>query len=136
MADGKQTTDGVAQAVEGHAQTTSPRAAVWEDFIDIFYAPASVFRRREHGSVFIPLLVVTVLTAAVFYLNSGALQPLFDAEFDRQMAPAMRDNPNLTPEAVALYKALGAEVRPSNQPLDQSFRDGVALLDGPLRNVA
>jgi hypothetical protein len=43
---------------------------------------------------------------------------------------------HLTPEAVALYKALGAEVRPSNEPLDQSFRDGVALLDGPLRNVA
>ncbi len=110
MADGKQTTDGVAQAAEGNAQTTSPRAAVWEDFIDIFYAPAPVFRRREHGSVFIPLLVVTVLTAAVFYLNSGALRPLFDAEFDRQMATAMRDNPNLTPEAVERMRGFTSRV--------------------------
>ena len=42
------------------------RVAIWEDFIDIFYAPSAVFRRREHGSVFIPLIVVTLLTGAIF----------------------------------------------------------------------
>jgi hypothetical protein len=80
--------------------SAAPRAALWEDFIDIFYAPSSVFRRRESGSVFIPLAVITVLCAAIFYLNSGTLQPIFDAEFDRGMATAMRQNPNLPPEAV------------------------------------
>jgi hypothetical protein len=44
------------------------------------------------------MLVVTVLTGVIFYLNSGAMQPMFDAEFDRSMAAAMRDNPKLTPE--------------------------------------
>ena len=34
--------------------------------------------------------VVTMLCGALFYLNSGALQPIFDAEFDRGMAIAMR----------------------------------------------
>jgi hypothetical protein len=86
------------------------QTAIWEDFIDIFYAPSAVFRRREHGSVVIPLLVVTVLTAAIFYLNSGALRPLFDAEFDRNMAAAMRDNPKLQPEMVDEMRTFTARV--------------------------
>lgn len=107
MADGQQAVEGAAQSAQGRVQTT---AAVWEDFIDIFYAPASVFRRREQGSVFVPLLVVTLLTSAIFYLNSGALRPLFDAEFDRQMAAAMRDNPALTPEAVERMRGFTSRV--------------------------
>jgi hypothetical protein len=90
------------------AETT--RAAVWEDFIDIFVSPSAVFRRREHGSVFVPLFVVTLLTGVIFYLNSGALQPLFDAEFDRQMAAAMRANPKITPEMVENMRAFGTRV--------------------------
>jgi hypothetical protein len=78
----------------------APRAAVWEDFIDIFYAPSAVFRRREHGNFLIPLVVITMLCGVLFYLNTGTLQPMFDAEFDRQMSVAMRENPSITPEAV------------------------------------
>ena len=77
----------------------TPRAAIWEDFIDIFYAPSAVFRRRESGNFFVPLVVITIVCGALFFLNSGALQPMFDAEFDRQMATAMRQNPNIPPEA-------------------------------------
>ncbi len=85
-------------------------ASIWEDFVDIFYAPSAVFRRREHGSVFIPLLVVTVLTGVIFYLNSGALQPLFDTEFDRQMAAAVRDNPKISPEVVENMRGFASRV--------------------------
>lgn len=88
----------------------APRAAIWEDFIDIFYAPSAVFRRRENGSVFAPLIVVTLLVGAIFYLNSGALQPLFDAEFDRQMAAQMRDNPKITPEVVDRMRGFAQRV--------------------------
>lgn len=73
---------------------------LWEDFIDIFYAPASVFRRREQGPILLPLFLITVLVGTIFFLNSGALQPLFEAEFDRQMAAQMRENPKITPEVV------------------------------------
>jgi hypothetical protein len=67
----------------------------------IFSAPSAIFRRREHGSFFIPLLVVTLLTGAIFYLNSGVMQPVFEAEFDRQIALAARDRPPIPPEALA-----------------------------------
>jgi len=73
------------------APAVTPRAAIWEDFVDIFYAPSSVFRRRENGNFFIPLAVITLVC--------GALQPMFDAEFDRGMATAMRQNPNIPTEA-------------------------------------
>jgi hypothetical protein len=78
----------------------APRAAVWEDFIDIFYAPSSVYRRRENGNVFVPLVVITIICGVLFFLTSGALQPVFDAEFDRGIAAAMRQNPDM-PAAAA-----------------------------------
>jgi hypothetical protein len=82
------------------APVAAPPAAIWEDFIDIFYAPSAVFRRRENGNFFIPLAVVTIVCGVLFYLNSGALQPMFDAEFDRGMAAARRQNPNIPTEAM------------------------------------
>ncbi len=93
------------------APVATPRAAVWEDFIDIFYAPSAVFRRRETGNVFIPLAVITILCGVLFYLNSGALQPMFDAEFDRQMATAMRQNPNIPPEAVDRMRGFALRIQ-------------------------
>ena len=85
-------------------------AAVWEDFIDIFYAPSAVFSRRERGSAWIPLLVVTLLVGGLFFINSGVLQPIMDAEFDRQMALAMRNNPQMTPELVERFRQIGTRI--------------------------
>ena len=85
--------------------------AVWEDFIDIFYSPSAVFRRRENGSFFVPLTVITIVCAALFFLNSGALQPMFDAEFDRQMSVAMRQNPNIPAEAVESMRGFGMRLQ-------------------------
>ena len=93
------------------APVAAPHAAIWEDFIDIFYAPSSVFRRREKGSFFIPLAVITILCGVLFYLNSGALQPMFDAEFDRQMAIAMRQNPNIPAEAVERMRGFAVRMQ-------------------------
>ena len=84
--------------------------SIWEDFIDIFYAPSQVFARREHGNFWIPLFVVTLLTGMVFYLNSGVMQPIFDAEFERSMAVAMRDNPNIPPEAMERMRGLVSRI--------------------------
>lgn len=85
-------------------------ASIWEDFIDIFYAPSQVFARRENGSFWIPLFVVTLVTGVVFYLNSGVMQPIFDAEFERGMAVAMRDNPNIPPEAMERMRGFASRI--------------------------
>ena len=106
MDDGRSTMDDAA-AVKPVA---APRAAVWEDFVDIFYAPSSVFARRQDGSLWIPMLVVTLLVGTVYYLTSGAMQPIMDAEFNRQAAVAMRKNPRITPEAMEAFRHIAARI--------------------------
>jgi len=93
------------------APAAAPRAAIWEDFIDIFYAPSAVFRRRETGNFFIPLAVITIVCGVLFYLNSGALQPMFDAEFDRGMSVARRQNPNMPAEAIENMRSIMSRVQ-------------------------
>lgn len=82
-------------------------ASVWEDFIDIFYAPSVVFARRAQAGFGIPMLVVTVLIGGIFLASFSAMQPVMDAEFTRSMAQAMKTNPNLTPEMAEKMRGFG-----------------------------
>ena len=82
-------------------------ASRWEDFIDIFYAPSSVYERRRNSGFGIPMLVVTVLVGAIFIANSSAMQPIMDAEFARGAAQAMKQNPQITPEAMEKMRSVG-----------------------------
>ena len=82
-------------------------ASYWEDFIDIFYAPSDVFRRREESGFAVPMIVLTLIIGVLTIAMSGAFQPIMDAEFSRNMASAMRKNPNLTPEMAEKGRAIG-----------------------------
>jgi hypothetical protein len=99
----------VAQPPATQAPVAAP-ASTWEDFVDIFYAPSQVFARRERGSVWMPLVVVTLLMGTLFYLNSGALQPIFDAEFDRGMAVVVRGNPKIPPETIERMRGFASRI--------------------------
>jgi hypothetical protein len=77
------------------------RAGLWEDFVDIFYAPSSVFARRSDGKFGMPLLFLVLVGTVLFFLTKNATQPIMDAEFTRQTAAAMRKNPNITAEQMA-----------------------------------
>lgn len=85
---------------ESNVAVSTPSASLWEDFVDIFFDPASVFRRRERGSWIIPLLVVTIAAAIIAFASRGPLQPVMDAEFERA-ANAMRKNPQVTEDMIA-----------------------------------
>ena len=81
--------------------TPTESTPVWEDLLDILYAPARVFERRARDpKFFIPFIVVTVLVAVVLFAGKGLLQPAFDAEFARGAAAAMKANPQLTPDQI------------------------------------
>lgn len=80
----------------------APKTSVWEDFIDILYAPADVFARRERdGSSWPPLLFVTIGIAIVMFAISGPMQPVMDAEWARQAAVMTAKNPQISAEQVA-----------------------------------
>jgi hypothetical protein len=90
--------------VDAAAPPLAHRASLWEDFIDILYAPSQVFARRENASFWGPMLIVAFLLGVLFYLNSGAMQPVSDGEFNRGMAAALRRNPQLNPEAMERFR--------------------------------
>jgi hypothetical protein len=77
------------------------KVGLWEDFVDIFYAPSSVFARRSEGKFGKPMLFLVLVGTVLFFLTKNATQPIMDAEFARQTAAAMRKNPNLTAEQMA-----------------------------------
>jgi len=77
------------------------KASLWEDFVDIFYTPSSVFARRADGKFGIPLLILIVVGVVLFFLTKNAMQPIMDAEFARNSVKMMAKNPNLTSEQLA-----------------------------------
>jgi hypothetical protein len=77
------------------------KAGLWEDFVDIFYAPSSVFARRADGKFGMPLFILVAVATVLVFLTRNAVQPLMDAEFTRRSADMLAKNPNLTAEQLA-----------------------------------
>jgi len=82
------------------------KASLFEDLIDIFVSPAKVYARRANSGFIVVTLIFAVLIGVLFLANQGAMQSIMDAEFNRQMAATMAQNPNLTPEAVEASRGI------------------------------
>ena len=81
--------------------------SVWEDLLEIFYAPATVFARRRDTPAFgLALIVFVVLVVGLSFGFRGMMEPIFDAEFNRGMAQAMKQNPQITPEMMEKGRAM------------------------------
>jgi Yip1 domain len=74
------------------------RASWWEDYIDIFYTPSTVFSRRMTSGFGLPLLILTVVIGVLALANSGAISSIVDAEFARSVAATIKKNPQITQE--------------------------------------
>lgn len=86
--------------------------SLWEDFIDIFVSPSEVFERRRNSGFFVPLLIFAVFTIVITIVGHSALQPLIDGEFDRGVAVAMKQNPQLTADQLSGSRALMEKFTP------------------------
>jgi hypothetical protein len=75
-------------------------AALWEDFIDIFYAPSTVFERRRNANPWPMILIITVLVTAITVLTFNSLSPVYEAEFRAMGAKQMAMNPQITQDAI------------------------------------
>ena len=69
-----------AEGIE-EADPAPAKAGLWEDFVDIFYAPSSVFARRADGKFGMALLFLVVVGTILYFLTRNAIQPMMDAEF-------------------------------------------------------
>jgi hypothetical protein len=80
------------------------KANLFEDFVDIFGSPATVFARRATSSPMMPFLIVCVLLIGMFVVNKNLMAPIMDAEMQKGFEAAMKANPNLTPEMMERMK--------------------------------
>jgi hypothetical protein len=90
--------------------TPSKPASRWEDFIDIFYAPSTVFARRAESGFFIQMLVVTLVTGILFLVNSGVLAPIMDAEMGRAVAAMQRKGVTLSAEQLESMRTMQEKI--------------------------
>ena len=65
--------------------------SLWEDFIDVLYAPARVFERRRGRGFGAQLFILAVLFAIVAGATMSLTRPLMDRQMDLQLAQ-MRKN--------------------------------------------
>lgn len=72
----------------------------WEDFVDVFVSPSRVFARRADGKFGLALVVLFVLVLGLAYATASALQPVIDADIQRQMAATMEKNPQVNADQV------------------------------------
>src|SRR5690349_24332813 len=95
------------------ASVTSSR---WEDFIDVFIAPAQLFRRRIDGKFGHALVVLIVVIGVVFFLTRNAMQPILDAELQRSMAETPRLWPAQAETAPMFAPSFAPEVLSRRSP--------------------
>ncbi|MEJ2677970.1 MAG: YIP1 family protein [Gemmatimonadota bacterium] len=86
-----------------------PAASLWEDFIDIFYAPSAVFERRRGAKWWPMLVILTIVMVVLFYFYQRILSPVFDAELQRQMASRAQQ---LTPQQMENARRVTSIIRP------------------------
>jgi len=82
------------------------KAALWEDFVDIFFQPADVFDRRRAGKFGLALLVLSLTGGLLYLLFMNALGPINDAEIARTQAMTLSANPEINAEQVAQGNAM------------------------------
>ncbi|HWA15989.1 MAG TPA: YIP1 family protein [Gemmatimonadales bacterium] len=97
---------------------TAPAAvkqpSLWEDLLEIFYAPRAVFERRRETPAFgMALLVLVVLAVGLTLAFASITEPIFTAEFNRGMASAVKKNPQMTPEMIANARSVSMKFTPA-----------------------
>jgi hypothetical protein len=90
--------------LDAPAPPKQEKASILDDVMDIIYAPSAVFARRENASFWIPMLIVTVLTGAIFIANRDLIEPIMEAEMTRAMA---KSSQQLTPEQMEGMRKMG-----------------------------
>jgi Yip1 domain len=108
MSDGQRGEGGASDVIAAAAAGSPPaeRMSIPEACFTIFFAPSRVFAEWQNRGWVIPLIVLTVLVALLYYGGRPYLQPAIDAELTRQNAAMMRSNPQLTPDKMEAARGM------------------------------
>jgi len=89
---------------EPAAAPSPAKSSRWEDFIDVFFSPAELFRRRAEGDFGLALLIFFIAATALYFATRSFMAPVFDAEWQRAIPAMLKTYPNLTAEQIAAAK--------------------------------
>ena len=93
------------------AAAASPKdTSLWEDFIDVLYAPARVFERRRGRGFGPQLFILAVLFGIVAAATMSLTRPLMDRQMDLQLSQ-MRKN-GMTEEQITSARAFTERIAP------------------------
>ena len=84
------------------------KAALWEDLIDIFYAPSQVYDRRRDGRFGHALVAAILLNVLLMVAFWGALQPIFEATVEMSLRQAAAKGQAMTPEQMQAARGFGS----------------------------
>jgi hypothetical protein len=79
----------------------SSKGSVFEDVLEVLWAPAKVFDRSRTKGVGMYILVLTAVTMVIVLATKGLIQPYIDANFDVQMQQMAARGTPMPPEAAA-----------------------------------
>jgi len=83
----------ITEFTDTAAPAPAPMPSFWEDVIEIFIHPVDVLRRRKDAGMWAPLLFVALTIGIISFATFNTLQPVFEAEFTRNTAKAIAQNP-------------------------------------------
>ena len=92
------------------ASAPAKPASLWEDFVDILYAPAKVFERRRGRGFGAPLFILALLIGIVSAATLSLTRPILDRQVEVQ-EQAMRRN-GMNDEQVAAARSLNERIMP------------------------
>lgn len=83
-----------------------PTTPVWEDILDIFISPSTVFeRRKEDPTFFLPWIIFVAVIAALVIGGWGILEPVMHADQMRAVERAIASHPDLPPNIVEAMRS-------------------------------
>jgi hypothetical protein len=77
------------------------KGSVFEDVLEVLWAPAKVFDRSRANGVGMYILVLTAITLVIVLATKGLIQPYIDANFDVQMQQMAARGKPMPAEALA-----------------------------------
>lgn len=86
-------------------------ASLWEDFIEIFTSPSTVYERRRDANPWPMILILAVIIGLITFLSFNPLSPVYESEMRAQFTKAMTQNPQLTQDMVDTQVKFGMATR-------------------------
>jgi hypothetical protein len=82
--------------------------SVWEDSLEVLWAPATVFQRSAARGVGMYMLVLTAFLVIVLLATKGLLQPYMDANYDLQMIKMAEQGKPVPTEGLETIRAVSS----------------------------